>query len=168
MGTDLWQCTLMAILYCCPTGKPGCQHHDKISWHWATSHYHILIMMSAWTALHQDQCCPDIEGAMLSDGQWNEIIAVFTLYIERLSSYAGVRQSKESLKTGSIVSPGGHLVHSGLCLTRLNHSPLFSSPMTRINLYVIGFTRLGFEPICSNLQISHSRRQTLNSFSHPH
>ena len=40
MGTDLWQCTLMSNLYCCPPEKPGRQHHDLIcysvtlSWQW--------------------------------------------------------------------------------------------------------------------------------------
>ena len=31
MDTNLWQCTLMATLQCCPTGKPDCQHHDPLS-----------------------------------------------------------------------------------------------------------------------------------------
>ena len=29
-GFDLWQCTLKATLYCCPTGRPGHQHHGQI------------------------------------------------------------------------------------------------------------------------------------------
>ena len=39
--TDLWQCAVIVTLYCCPTGKPGCQHIGLIShsvtfsWRWA-------------------------------------------------------------------------------------------------------------------------------------
>ena len=54
MGIDLWQCTLLMTLLCCPTGKPGHQHHDLIShsvtlsWHWANQSLCYLIMLNTW------------------------------------------------------------------------------------------------------------------------
>ena len=50
MGTNIWQCALVATLQCCPTGRPCHQHHDLI-FHSVTEPSNpcpILMMLSAW------------------------------------------------------------------------------------------------------------------------
>ena len=59
MDTDLWQCSVMVTLWCCPSEGPGYQHqvlisHSvRLSWPWKSNSFPILIMPS--TLLGRDK-----------------------------------------------------------------------------------------------------------------